>query len=217
MLTSVIAHLAIVGCDCSAGSCRGSVRGSSRGLARGASARRRGVAVGAVAGRRCRPYRAVVAADRCRPGRCRQFSPVARSPSFVARAERDSSQQSRRPTVEAGPSPFRRARAAPAHANRRGQRGRGRGDRVASHSTHSTTRAGGGAGRYGSVTSSPSMCTRPAVGCCSMRPCDSPAPTSRSNTVGTSVARRSPVIMHRQTDSTGRISEAPCHRSVPTA
>jgi hypothetical protein len=51
---------------------------------------------------------------------------VARSPSFVGRGVRDSSQQSRRPTVEAGPSPFRRARAAPAAANRREQHRHGR-------------------------------------------------------------------------------------------
>jgi hypothetical protein len=64
--------------------------------------------------------------DRLRRGRRRQFSPVARSPSLLGRAERDSSQQSRPPTVEAGPSPFRRARAAPAHASRQEQHGHGR-------------------------------------------------------------------------------------------
>jgi hypothetical protein len=66
------------------------------------------------------------------------------------------------------------------------------GNPVAAYSAHSTTRAGGGAGRSGCVTSSPSTSTRPAARCCSMRSCDSPAPTSRSNTVG--ISARSSVI-----------------------
>jgi hypothetical protein len=51
--------------------------------------------------------------------------------------------------------------------------------------------------------------TRPAVRCCSMRSCDSPAATSRSSTVGilgALVGHR--VIMHRRTDSTRATNSA---------
>ena len=72
---------------------------------------------------------APVSENRCRHGRRRQVSPVARSPTFVGRAERDSSQQPRcqRPRrSQPWPSSARRSRARQSARTARSRSGAGR-------------------------------------------------------------------------------------------